>query len=271
MSSSNQADMEKQKLKEQAEQLYLQGLHAFAGSANPADTENMKRAAGLWQQAWVLYLKAGDKDRAKELKKSLAVLYKKEYLKSHKSKEKQGGIIGKFKDWFMFFKIGCFGFGGPMAVFTLLEDELVREKQILTDKDFLEGAVLGDVLPGPVTMDIVTYTGYKLKKWSGALISTLVFILPSFVLMIILAMLYDKYSVTPKIAGTLQCLGAAVTGLVLSVALKLTKAEMKDYRELCVLIWAFASALIFKLDIVVIVGLCGLVGIVIYHDEPKKL
>ncbi len=270
MSSSNKIDMEKEKLKEQAERLYLQGLHAFAGSANTPDTESMKRAAGLWQQSWQLYLKAGDKERAKELKKSLAVLYKKEYVKSHKNKEKRPSLAGKFKDWFMFFKIGCFGFGGPMAVFTLLEDELVRKKQILTEQDFLEGAVLGDVLPGPVTMDIVTYMGYKLKKWRGALISTLVFILPSFVLMVILAMAYDKYSLTPKIAGILQCLGAAVTGLILSVALKLTKAEMKDYRELCILIWAFASSLIFKLDIVLIVGLCGLVGIVIYHNEPKK-
>jgi len=54
------------------------------------------------------------------------------------------------------------------------------------------------------------------------------------------------------------------------VGLKLSKSEMKDYRELCILIWAFASSLIFKLDIVVIVGLCGLVGIVVYRDEPKK-
>jgi chromate transporter len=264
-------DIEKQQLKKQAQRLYLQGLHAFAGSANRADTKRMKRAAGLWQKACQLYLKAGDKEKAKDLKKSLVVLYKKEYLKSRQSKEKRGSLAGRFKDWFMFFKIGCFGFGGPMAIFTLLEDELVREKQILTNQDFLEGAVLGDVLPGPVTMDIVTYTGYKLKKWSGALASTLAFILPSFILMLILAIAYDKYSLTPKIAGILKCLGAAVTGLILSVALKLTKAEMKDYRELCILIWAFASSLIFKLDIIVIVGLCGLVGIVVYHDEPKKL
>jgi len=263
--------MEKEKLKEQAERLYLQGLlYAFAGTGNYADTESMKRAAGLWKQARDLYHRAGDKNRARELSQSLAILYKKEYLKSHNSKEKQGSIVGKFKDWLMFFKIGCFGFGGPMAVFSLLQDVLVREKQILTDKDFLEGAVLGDVLPGPVTMDIVTYTGYKLKKWYGALISTVAFILPSFVIMIILAMLYDKYSITPQIAEVFKCLGAAVTGLILSVALKLTKAEMKDYSELCILIWAFASSLIFKLDIVVIVGLCGLVCIVIYHDEPKN-
>lgn len=261
--------MDKQQLKEQAERLYLQGLHAFAASSSLEYPERMKRTADLWQNALELYRKAGDNDKVKQLKKALAILYKNQYLESLKHK-KQRGIIGKFKGWFMFFKIGCFGFGGPMAVFTLLEDELVREKQILTNKDFLEGAVLGDVLPGPVTMDIVTYTGYKLKKWSGALISTVVFILPSFVLMIVLAMLYDRYRITPKVAGVFKCLGAAVTGLIVSVGLKLSKTEMKDYRELCILIWAFASALIFKLDIVVIVGLCGLVGIVIYHDEPKK-
>ncbi len=262
--------MEKRELRERAERLYLQGLHSFAGSSNISDAASIKRAAELWQRAWKLYLEAGDKDRARELKKSLAVLYKKEYIKS-KSKKGKGLLIGKFKDWFMFFKIGCFGFGGPMAVFTLLENELVSERRILTDKDFLEGAVLGDVLPGPVTMDIVTYTGYKLKKWRGALISTVAFILPSFILMVILVILYDKYRITPKVADVFKCLGAAVTGLIVSVGLKLTKTEMKDYRELCVLIWAFASALIFKLDIVLIVGLCGLVGTVIYHDKPKKL
>ena len=256
-----------QKIREQADKLYMRGLHVFARSA---DMESLELVAELWQKAWELYRKIGDENKARELEKSLVGLYKKKYLKVCERKERQGNIIKKFKDWFMFFKIGCFGFGGPMAIFTLLQDELVRKKQILTDKDFLEGAVLGDVLPGPVTMDIVTYTGYKLKKWSGAIISTMVFILPSFVMMIILAMLYDKYSITPKVEQVFKCLGAAVTGLILSVGLKLSKAEMKGYRELCILIWAFASALIFKLDIVVIVGLAGLVGIVIYHDDTEK-
>ncbi len=270
MDTGKQAGTE-QKIRKQADQLYRRGLHAFARSTDSADIESVELVAQLWQEAWKLYRDIGDKNKSGELEKSLAVLYKKKYRKVQGSRKLRLGIVRKFKDWFMFFKIGCFGFGGPMAVFTLLQDELVREKQILTDKDFLEGAVQGNVLPGPVTIDIVTYTGYKLKKWSGALISTLVFILPSFVLMIILAMLYDKYSITPKVASVLKCLGAAVTGLILSVALKLSKAEMKDYRELCVLIWAFASSLIFKLDIVVIVGLSGLVGIVLYHDDPEEL
>lgn len=257
--------MDPKKIREQAEQLYRRGLQVFARSM---DRQSLEHVAELWQKAGQLYLKAGDKAKAKELQRSLVGLYRDKYLKADK---KQSRVVKKFKDWLVFFKIGCFGFGGPMAVFTLLQDELVHEKQILTDKDFLEGAVLGDVLPGPVTMDIVTYTGYKLRKWYGAFIATLVFILPSFVIMLILAMLYDQYSITPKVTAVLKCLGAAVTGLILSVALKLSKAELKDYRELCILIWAFASSLIFKLDIVLIVGLSGLVGIVLYHDDPEEL
>lgn len=265
--SRKQTSMDPKKIIEQASQLYRRGLHIVARSE---DAESLEFAAGFWQKALKLYRKAGDKSKAAQLQKSLVDLYRDKYVKARGKEEKQS-VVKKFKDWFIFFKIGCFGFGGPMAVFSLLQDELVHEKQILTDKDFLEGAVLGDVLPGPVTMDIVTYTGYKLKKWYGAFISTLVFILPSFVIMLIFAMLYDKYSITPKVAGVLKCLGAAVTGLILSVALKLSKAELKDYRELCVLLWAFASSLIFNLDIVLIVGLSGLVGIVLYHDDPQEL
>ena len=174
-----------------------------------------------------------------------------------------------FRDWGVFFKIGCLGFGGPLAVFSLLEDELVRKKKILTDKDFLEGAVLGDILPGPVTMDIVSYTGYRLKKWGGALIATTVFILPSFVLMIILAMLYEKYSVTPKVESVFKCLGAAVTGLIVSVGMKLGEKEVKDYFGTGILIWAFASALIFKLDILTVVGLSGLAGTLLYIEDTE--
>ncbi len=181
--------------------------------------------------------------------------------------KKQAGEA--FRDWGVFFKIGCLGFGGPMAVFSLLEDELVRKKKILTDKDFLEGAVLGDILPGPVTMDIVSYTDYRLKKWGGALIATTVFILPSFVLMVILAMLYDKYSVTPKVESVFKCLGAAVTGLIVSVGMKLGEKEVKDYFGTGILIWAFASALIFKLDILTVVGLSGLAGILLYVEDTE--
>lgn len=258
--------MDNEQLIKLAEYLFRRALQLYGQSSEPVD---LSRVSKLLQQAWTNYSKAGEEAKAREVQEYLVKVYRDQYRKGHDEPTKPK-VSQRFTEWWMFFKIGCFGFGGPMAVFTLLEDALVRERKILTNQDFLEGAVLGDVLPGPVTMDIVTYAGYKLKKWSGALIATLVFIAPSFVIMLILAMLYDTYSITPKISGVMKCLGAAVTGLILSVGLKLTKAEMKGYRELCILVWAFASSIVFKLDIVLIVGLSGLVGMVLYHDETDK-
>ncbi|MFC1462011.1 chromate transporter [Verrucomicrobiota bacterium] len=255
-----------QQPEDKAAQLYERGLHVFARSVGK---ETRRLAAECWQEAWELYREQGNSTKASELEILLINLYRRAAT-AHED-EWQGNDAGvNFVDWGIFFKIGCFGFGGPMAVFSLLEEELVHKRGILTDKDFLEGAVLGDVLPGPVTMDIVTYTGYKLKKWPGAAVSTVVFILPSFIIMLILAILYDKYSLTPRITALLKCLGAAVTGLILSVGLKLTRAEMKDYREVCILVWAFISAMVFKLDILIIVGLAGLVGVVLYYDNSGK-
>jgi len=250
-----------QNIRKQADELYKRGLLVFN---QPITKETLKLVTELWQEALKLYRKIGDESKAREIEKSLINLYKKKAIKMERKKEQGNNILTKFVNWGLFFKIGCLGFGGPMAVFSLLENELVQRRKILTDKDFLEGAVLGDILPGPVTMDIVTYTGYKLKKWSGAISSTLIFILPSFILMIILAMLYDKYKITPKIETIFECLGAAVTGLIVSVGLRLGEKEIKDYRGAGILIWAFISSLIFKFDILTVVGLAGIAGTLLY-------
>jgi chromate transporter len=181
------------------------------------------------------------------------------------SKEDQN--IKDFNDWNSFFKIGCFGFGGPMAVFGMLQDEFVVRKKILTNNDFLEGAVLGDILPGPVTMDIVTYTGYKLNKWSGALKATLLFILPSFVMMLIFAIYYDRLVIIPQIDSIFKCLGAAVAGLILSVGMRLGQQEVRDYYAVGIFLWAFISSFIFKFDILWVVLLSGIAGMLLFFKS----
>lgn len=202
-------------------------------------------------------------DRSREALRLFARVYAARGLgKEHEFAETENQSL--FSDWKTFLKIGCFGFGGPMAVFSLLENELVRKRKILTQKDFLEGAVLGDVLPGPVTMDIVSYTGYRLREWKGAFIATGVFILPSFILMILLSYLYSEMNLTPRLESVLKCLGAAVTGLIVSVGMRLGEKEIKDYFGVCIFLWAFASSLLFKLDILLIVGMAGLAGILLH-------
>ncbi len=174
-----------------------------------------------------------------------------------------------FTDWGTFFKIGCVGFGGPMAVLALLQEELVNRKKVLTNEDFLEGAVLGDILPGPVTMDIVTYAGFKLRKWRGAIISTLAFMAPSFMLMLVVAQVYDKVSSIPLVTEIFKCLGAAVTGIILAVGMQLGGDVIRDYTATAICVWAFASSLIFNIDILIIVVMAGAAGTLLAMARPK--
>lgn len=257
--------------REHADRLYLQGLRLVAQSTGCAEAAKLQLAAQLCRQAAAMYRTAGHHDEAGKVERSLAALYKKTYSRLAGRKDQlEARPVTSFRGWHTFLKVGCFGFGGPMGVFTLLEHELVGKQHVLTEKEFLEGAVLADVLPGPVTMDIVTYAGYKLRKWSGALISTSVFVAPSFLMMIVLAMLYDNLRVAPAANAAFTSLAAAIPALIISVAVRLSKRELKDYRELCIVICALGSSLVLKLDIVLVVGLAGLAGVFLYPADAEE-
>ena len=253
----------------QAEELYRQGLLILGQQGK----DSLKHITGLWQEAIRLCRENGEEAKASAIEIDLVKLHRRANSLSARDKDEtarppqdEAAGIKDFNEWGVFLKIGCFGFGGPMAVFGLLQDELVGRKKILTNNDFLEGAVLGDILPGPVTMDIVTYTGYKLKKWAGAIKASLLFILPSFIIILAIAVFYDKLVVIPKVETVMKCLGAAVTGLLVSVGIKLGEQIIKNYYSVGILIWAFISSLIFKFDILWVVLLSGAAGMLIFRE-----
>jgi chromate transporter len=255
----------KEETRQRADNLLATGMLLYGNTNN---SEGLKLVVNLWEKALSLYRQIGDDAKLKETEKLLVKLYK------NGVKRVRPGMLSEsstspeaeapFRDWEVFLKTGCFGFGGPMGVFSLLQEQLVDRKKILTNKDFLEGAVLGDILPGPVTMDIVTYTGYKLRGWLGAVFSTLMFLLPSFILMIILAMFYDTYANISHISTALKFSGAAVTALIISVALKLGQKEIRDYCSAGILVFSFVSSIIFKLNILIVVLGAGIAGILLY-------
>jgi chromate transporter len=260
-----------QNLSLKADSLFKQGLFLYKESKTP---EGVKTVADLWQKAIDIYRKLGDEVKVKEVQSYFNRLNRK-ILKdsspesfSEKVKTKSKEL---FNDWLVFLKIGCFGFGGPMAVLGLLQDELVTRKKVINNEEFMEGTVLGDIIPGPVTMDLVTYTGFKLRKWYGAILAIAIFILPSFILMVIMAKYYDAYNSIPMVNNIFKCLSAAVVAIIASVGLKLGKSEIKDYWGMGIFIWAFISFVFFKVDMIIVIILAGLVGILIEFAPPQEL
>ena len=96
-----------------------------------------------------------------------------------------------------FFKMGCLGFGGPLAHVALMQQEVVEKHQWLSSQSFAEGLTLSQVLPGPLSTKLAIYLGYKHKGMRGALITTAGFILPAFFLLLVLTDLYFRFGAVP--------------------------------------------------------------------------
>ena len=81
----------------------------------------------------------------------------------------------------------------------------------------VEGFSLASLLPGPVAVNTVTYIGFSLRSWSGALVSMIAVILPSMVVMIVLAIIYENAGPIPQVSGFLTGVIPVIIAMIFSV------------------------------------------------------
>jgi chromate transporter len=170
----------------------------------------------------------------------------------------------------VFLKVGATGFGGAMPMLALIHSEVVEKRRWVRQQDFDEAVMLGQILPGPVAVDAVTHIGHLLRGWPGAVVSIVAFILPSFLLMILLTALYLSYGSVPQMAGALKGLGTAVVALIVAAGYRLGRPALNDWRAALLLVAAMLALLILQANVVLIVALAGLAGLALYRDQPAS-
>ena len=134
-----------------------------------------------------------------------------------------------------FLKIGAFTFGGGYAMVALLEHEFVEEKQWVSREEFLDMVAIAESTPGPVAVNSATYIGYKIGGTAGAAASTAAVSLPSFVVIYIISLFFDRFLSLTVVANAFKGIQACVVYLILSAGLKMLKQLKKDPFDLCIL------------------------------------
>ena len=117
------------------------------------------------------------------------------------------------KLFFIFLKIGAFTFGGGYAMLPLIQEE-VRAQGWLTDEELLYFIAVSESTPGPFAVNISTYVGMEAGGLSGAFFATLGVILPSFVILLILAKHFERFQKSRLVKGCMAGLKPAVIGLI---------------------------------------------------------
>lgn len=162
-------------------------------------------------------------------------------------------------------KVGSTGFGGAMPMLALVHTEYVQKRQWVSQEEFDEAVMVGQIMPGPIAVDAITHMGYRLRGWPGAIVSIFSFILPSFLLMLALTLLYMQYGTIPQVAGIFKGLGAAVVAIILSAAWRMGRPHLKDPRSAVLMVSALLALLLLQVNVVLLVILAGMLGIALFR------
>ena len=116
----------------------------------------------------------------------------------------------------------------------------------IEDETIIKGFSIASLLPGPVAVNTVTYIGYTLRGWPGAFVSMFAVILPSMILMIVFAILYETYSALPQISNFLAGVIPVVMAVILSAVYNIGKKNLTNLKHYIILILVLLLQLLFQ-------------------------
>lgn len=154
----------------------------------------------------------------------------------------------KLLDLFLtFLKIGATTFGGGYAMIPLIRHDVVEKKKWLEEDELIEILAIAESTPGPIAINVATYTGYRIKGFFGSLLATLAIVLPSFFIIFAVSLLYNFVKDNQIIAAAFMGIKAAVALLILSAGFRLFKKMKKSWYSIIVMFFALGALIIFDL------------------------
>jgi chromate transporter len=141
-----------------------------------------------------------------------------------------------------FLRLGCIGFGGPIALVGSMQKDLVEERRWISQEDYLNGLAFSQLAPGPLAAQLAMYLGLVRGGFMGATIVAVAFILPSFLMVAVIGKAYVLFGGTRMIAALFYGIGAAVIAIIARAATKLVKTALKKDKLLWTIFLVLAAS-----------------------------
>ncbi len=182
-------------------------------------------------------------------------------------------ILGLLKLFYIFFKIGLFTFGGGYAMIPMISQEMVNGGYLTIDQvnQFIG---IAESTPGPFAVNIATFSGFETYGVLGSVVATLGVVLPSFIIILLIASFGNKFIKSKSVQTILQFLNPIILGLILSAAISVTFHAILgeyfenisfDYIALIIFSTILVVSLIFKrLSPIHLILISAVLGIVFY-------
>ena len=178
------------------------------------------------------------------------------------------GRIGELVRYFL--RLGCLGFGGPVALVGQMERELVDGKQWLTKEQMREAIAICQSLPGPLAIQVGVYVSYLRGGFWGAWAGGWAFILPNFVIVAALGALYVYLGDLQPVTAIFYGVSPAVIALILHSCYRLAKLGMEDWLQWAIAAVCLAVTVILQAEVALLFIGAGVVGILYYGSLFKR-
>ena len=172
---------------------------------------------------------------------------------------------------FVFSKLGVIAFGGPAAHIAMMEDEFVRKRRWITEEGFLDRVAAASLIPGPSSTEVGIFIGHSLRGWAGLVVAGSCFIIPSAILVSLIAAAYVRFGSLPQAEGILRTVKPVVIAIILQALWNLGRTVAKT--RVLILIGVASAVLNFvggsPLLVLVFAGASS--GIVWWLQKSRRL
>ena len=161
-----------------------------------------------------------------------------------------------------FFKIGAFTLGGGYAMLPIIQKEVVEKKKWIGETEFLDMVAISQSAPGPLAVNISAFVGQKIKGLMGLITSTLGAILPSFIIIILVASVFLGIENSPVVQRVFQGIRPAVVALIAVPVISMGKTAKVNKKNFIIPLLAAVLVAIFKITPIYVILGAAAIGVI---------
>lgn len=178
-----------------------------------------------------------------------------------------------FQLFVSFLKISPSSFGGGYALIPIIEKEAVQQRKWLSEKEIADVFALAQSAPGAIALNSAIFIGYRMKGKLGALAALSGIILPTFLIMIFLSLLFLQVHDHPKVEAAFTAIRTTILALIVYAALKMGKQAIVNYAAMIICIAAVLALYFFSswLHPIFIIVLGAIAGIAVCSRHSGEL
>ena len=161
----------------------------------------------------------------------------------------------------VFLRIGALTWGGGYAMLPLIKNEIVEKRKWISSRDFIDGVVVSQSVPGAIALNLATFMGNKIAGNAGAIVAVIGTALPSFVSIVVISMFFMRFREMSIVQGFFKGATPAIVAILVGAIVDLGKDALRGYKDIIVAIGLLLLLLFLHMHPVLAIVIAAVIGL----------